>query len=73
MQRPLNVVAIAMASFAEGYQENSQIMKVATSLFNSGKYIMNPDLRAQQVRFLINYSFVKDTCILKTVTRRDQV
>ncbi|KAL8612264.1 hypothetical protein ACOMHN_038176 [Nucella lapillus] len=49
MQRPLNVVAIAMASFAEGYQENSQIMKVATSLFNSGKYIINPDLRAQQV------------------------
>ena len=49
MQRPLNVVAIAMASFAEGYQENSQIMKVATSLFNSGKYIMDPDLRAQQV------------------------
>jgi hypothetical protein len=38
-----------MASFAEGYQENSQLMKVATSLFNSGKYIMNPDLRAQQV------------------------
>ncbi|KAK7105785.1 hypothetical protein V1264_017119 [Littorina saxatilis] len=49
MQRPLHLLTIAMASFGEGYQESSQIMKVATSLFNSGKYIMNPDLRAQQV------------------------
>ncbi|XP_041373869.1 hormone-sensitive lipase-like [Gigantopelta aegis] len=49
MQRPLIVVAIAMASFSEGYQENSQIMKLATSIFSSGKYLFNPELRAQQV------------------------
>lgn len=49
MQRPLQIVAIAMASFSEGYQENSQIMKVATSLFNSPKYLINPEVRAQQV------------------------
>ncbi|KAL5019642.1 hypothetical protein ScPMuIL_002534 [Solemya velum] len=49
MQKPLNVVSIAMASFSEGYQETSNMMQLASSLFNSGKYILNPDLRAQQV------------------------
>ncbi|ESO99938.1 hypothetical protein LOTGIDRAFT_113239 [Lottia gigantea] len=49
MQRPLQMVAIAMASFSEGYQETSQFMQLASTVFNSGKYIMNPDLRGKQV------------------------
>ncbi|XP_059176328.1 uncharacterized protein LOC131956011 isoform X2 [Physella acuta] len=49
MQRPMHAMAIAMASYSEGYLETSQMMQVATSVFNSGKYILDPELRAQQV------------------------
>ncbi|XP_067674831.1 hormone-sensitive lipase-like [Haliotis asinina] len=59
MQRPLHAVAIAMASFSEGYQENSQVMQLATSLVSSGKYWMNPELRAQQVVYTTRTADVK--------------
>ncbi|CAL1531773.1 unnamed protein product, partial [Lymnaea stagnalis] len=49
MHRPMQVLAIAMASYSEGYLETSQMMQVATSVFNSGKYFLDPELRAQQV------------------------
>ena len=49
MYRPVQLLAIAMASYSEGYLENSQVMQTLSSVFNSGKYFMDPDLRAQQV------------------------
>ncbi|BFZ14026.1 hypothetical protein BsWGS_17065 [Bradybaena similaris] len=49
MQRPMQLLAIAMASYSEGYLEPNQMMQVATSVFNSGKYILDPELRAQQM------------------------
>ncbi|XP_005093044.1 hormone-sensitive lipase [Aplysia californica] len=49
MYRPVQALAIAMASYSEGYLESSQMMQVASSVFNSGKYFLDPDLRAQQV------------------------
>ncbi|KAL3885275.1 hypothetical protein ACJMK2_025359 [Sinanodonta woodiana] len=38
-----------MASFSEGYQEKYSVMKLASSILNSGKYVMDLDLRAKQV------------------------
>lgn len=49
MRKPLLGVVVAMASFSEGYHETSNIMKVACSLLSSGKYILDPELRARQV------------------------
>ncbi|KAK6964166.1 hormone-sensitive lipase [Biomphalaria glabrata] len=49
MYKPVQVLAIAMASYSEGYLETSQMMQVASSVFNSGKYFLDPELRAQQV------------------------
>ncbi|KAJ8316188.1 hypothetical protein KUTeg_006202 [Tegillarca granosa] len=47
--KPLNVVMVAMASFSEGYQESSHVLQFASSIMNSGKYMMSPELRAEQV------------------------
>ncbi|GFR88337.1 hormone-sensitive lipase [Elysia marginata] len=49
MQRPVQAMGIIMASLSEGYLESSQVMRVATSVFNSGKYILDPELRAKQM------------------------
>ncbi|KAH9495219.1 DDB1- and CUL4-associated factor 8 [Bulinus truncatus] len=49
MYKPVQALAIAMASYSEGYLETSQMMQVASSVFNSGKYFLDPELRAQQV------------------------
>ncbi|GFN86132.1 hormone-sensitive lipase [Plakobranchus ocellatus] len=49
MQRPLQAIGIVMASYSEGYLESSHMMRVATSVFNSGKYFLDPELRAKQM------------------------
>ncbi|RUS86042.1 hypothetical protein EGW08_006196, partial [Elysia chlorotica] len=49
MQRPVQAIGIVMASLSEGYLESSQVMRVATSVFNSGKYFLDPELRAKQM------------------------
>ncbi|XP_064613572.1 hormone-sensitive lipase-like [Liolophura sinensis] len=49
MQRPLQVVSVAMASFGDGYQETSGLMQFASSVLNSGKYLLDPELRGKQV------------------------
>ena len=49
MQRPLTTVAVAMASFSEGYLEKTHFKQLTASVVNSGKYLMNPELRAEQV------------------------
>lgn len=55
MQRPLQVVSVAMASFGDGYQETSGLMQFASSLLNSGKYLLDPELRGKQVIIAVNY------------------
>ncbi|XP_053409256.1 hormone-sensitive lipase-like [Mercenaria mercenaria] len=49
MQKVLQMVVIAMATFSECYEETSQVIQIASSLFNSGKYFADYDLRAKQV------------------------
>ncbi len=48
--RPLMTVSLAMAAYSEGYERNSSLMKLASSMYGGSKYIMNPELRAEQVR-----------------------
>ena len=49
MVRPLTTISLVMASYGEGYGENSMLMKVATSVLGGGKYLLNAELRAEQV------------------------
>ncbi|XP_061189140.1 hormone-sensitive lipase-like [Saccostrea echinata] len=49
MHKPLTTVAVAMASFSEGYLEKSNFKQLTTSVIHSGKYFMNPELRAEQI------------------------
>ena len=49
MVKPLTTVALAMAAYSEGYERNSSFMKLASSMYSGSKYIMNPELRAEQV------------------------
>ena len=49
MKMPLTTVSLAMASFGDGYQYNSAMMKFASSMYSGSKYMMDPELRAKQV------------------------
>lgn len=49
MVKPLQGVGVAMASFSDGYKNDSQLLQLTTSLYSSCKYILDPDLRAQRV------------------------
>ena len=51
MRHFLQVVCVAMASFAEGYHRHKQSsMACATvSFLNSGKYTVNPEMRAKMI------------------------
>ena len=50
MQKALQAVLVVMATFSECYDEPSQVMQLASSLLNSGKYVLDQELRARQVR-----------------------
>ncbi|XP_044164248.1 LOW QUALITY PROTEIN: hormone-sensitive lipase-like [Acropora millepora] len=47
----LQVVCVAMASFAEGYLKHKtySLSQATVSILNSGKYTVNPEMRAKQV------------------------
>ena len=47
--KPLMTVSLAMAAYSEGYERDSSFMKLASSMYSGSKYIMNPELRAEQV------------------------
>ncbi|GAB1604851.1 hormone-sensitive lipase-like isoform X1 [Argonauta hians] len=49
MRKPLLCVVVALASFSEGYNESSNFMKFAYSVLSTGKYLLDPELRARQV------------------------
>ncbi len=53
MVKPLTTIALAMACYSEGYEQNSTFMKLASSMYGGSKYIINPELRAQQVRDVV--------------------
>ena len=40
---------VVMATFSECYEEPSHVMQIASSLLNSGKYVVDQELRARQV------------------------
>ena len=48
MARPLTTIVVAMASFADTHLQSSSMLKVASTILGSGKYIMDQELRAQQ-------------------------
>ena len=45
------VVCVAMASFAEGYHKHktNSMSQATVSILNSGKYTVNPEMRAKQI------------------------
>ena len=47
----LQIVCVAMASFAEGYHRHkmSSVALATVSFLNSGKYTVNPELRAKMI------------------------
>lgn len=47
----LQVVCVAMASFAEGYRRHkmSSVALATVSFLNSGKYTVNPEMRAKMI------------------------
>ncbi|XP_052805731.1 hormone-sensitive lipase-like [Mya arenaria] len=49
IKKALQAVMVVMATFSECYDEPSQVIQVASSLLNSGKYILDEDVRAKQV------------------------
>ena len=49
MVRPLTTIALVMASYSEGYNQNSVMMKLASSILSGGKYLLDPELRAEKV------------------------
>ncbi|CAI9723045.1 hormone-sensitive lipase isoform X1 [Octopus vulgaris] len=49
MRKPLLCVVVALASFSEGYNETTNFMKFAYSVLSTGKYLLDPELRARQV------------------------
>lgn len=57
---------VAMASFSEGYQESSHVLQFASSIMNSGKYMMSPELRAEQVGFKLCHSYCQQLIVVRT-------
>ncbi|KAI8479074.1 hypothetical protein Bbelb_431860 [Branchiostoma belcheri] len=50
MQPIFHTISTAMASFAEAYSDHDgQLTRALASLLNSGKYAMNPELRARTI------------------------
>lgn len=61
MQKVLQTVVIAMATFSECYEESSQVMQIASSLLNGGKYFADYNLRAKQVCMFCSWSLIAET------------
>ena len=49
MVRLLTTISLVMASYSEGYHENNVVMKLANSVLSGGKYLLDPELRAEKV------------------------
>ncbi|XP_014668106.1 PREDICTED: hormone-sensitive lipase-like [Priapulus caudatus] len=52
LSKPLQVVSVAMASFSEGFYKHANgnmMQRATTSLLHSGKYLLNPEMKGQQI------------------------
>lgn len=53
IRQSLHVIAVAMAAYGDGYhQHNHSISRALSSMLHSGKYMINPELRAQRINEL---------------------
>lgn len=50
MQHALQVVAVAMAAYGDGYKRhNHSFARALSSMIHSGKYVIDPELRAKRI------------------------
>eukprot|EP00111_Clytia_hemisphaerica_P016900 TCONS_00050129-protein len=53
IRQSLHVIAVAMAAYGDGYQQhNHSLTRALSSMLHSGKYMVNPELRAQRINEL---------------------
>lgn len=46
----MQVIGVAMAAYGDGYkQHNHSFTRALSSMLHSGKYMVNPELRAQRI------------------------
>ena len=64
MQKALQAVIVVMATFSECYDEPSQVMQLASSVLNSGKYVFDQELRARQASSRCSLSLKLQTKIM---------
>lgn len=65
----MKFIAIAMASFSESYySDNTSFIKATNSMFTSGKYLLDPELRSRRIVNISENSSV-DFCKVRTRTR----
>lgn len=63
----LKFIAISMASFSESYYSNNgRFIKATNSMFTSGKYLLDPELRSRRIVNLSENSSV-DFCKVRIV------
>jgi len=65
MVRPLKTINLVLASYSDVYCRSSRLLKLATSVFSSHKYFMNPELRAKQASYF--YFFFTMQCYASVV------
>ena len=52
--QPLTLMHVILASYSESYNKPSLLLKFASTLVNSGKFIVSPEFRAKRV--IIDFS-----------------
>lgn len=64
----LKFIAISMASYSESYySNNSRFIKATNSMYTSGKYLLDPELRAERIVSLSQNSSV-DFCKVRNLS-----
>lgn len=64
----LKFIAISMASYSESYYSNNgNFIKATNSMFNSGKYLLDPELRSRRIVSLSQNASV-DFCKVRIVS-----
>ncbi|XP_041470237.1 hormone-sensitive lipase-like isoform X2 [Lytechinus variegatus] len=72
--QPLQTVAVALASYAEGYQKyEGPFSRVASSFFHSGRYLTNPEARGKQILDITNKSDIRFCKAFWSITEGDVI
>ena len=59
LQQSLQVVAIAMAAYGDGFKRhNSSTARALSSVLHSGKYVIDPELRAKRIVELTQHTSI---------------